>query len=174
VSPVDLPSPPPAPDEPHRTFVANAIEKALAYAGATGMLTLADDSGLEVDALGGLPGVDSAYFAGRPGDDEANNRKLLAEMRGVPDERRTARYRCALALALPGRVLFTTEASCEGRIARAPAGTAGFGYDPLFLVAPHGTSFGLLDAAEKDRLSHRGRALAALREALPRILARLA
>jgi XTP/dITP diphosphohydrolase len=171
-SPADLPEPIPSPEEPHRTFLANATEKALAYARASGLLTLADDSGLEVDALGGLPGVDSAYFAGRPSDDEANNRKLLADLRGVPAARRTARYRCTLVLALPDRVLFSTSATCEGRIAESPAGTEGFGYDPLFLVGSSGTtSFGQLDPRAKDEISHRGKALAELRAALPGILA---
>jgi XTP/dITP diphosphohydrolase len=123
-----------------------------------------------VDALGGLPGVDSAYYAGHPGNDDANNEKLLAEMAGVPPGRRGARYRCALALARPGQVLFTTEAACEGRIAPAPVGDEGFGYDPLFLVGEGPLSFGQLDPEAKDRVSHRGRALARLREALPRIL----
>jgi XTP/dITP diphosphohydrolase len=171
LAPADLVPPPEAPEEPHRTFVENAVEKALHYARRSGLLTLADDSGLEVDALGGRPGVDSAYFAGRPSNDEANNAKLLAEMRGVPPERRGARYRCVLALANPERVLLTTGAACEGRIAESPAGTGGFGYDPLFLVGDGARSFGQLDPAEKDRISHRGKALAALRAALPRLLA---
>ena len=114
--------------------------------------------------------MDSAYFAGRPTNDQANNRKLLEELRGVPAGRRQARYRCALALALPDRLIFTTESVCEGRIAEAPAGEAGFGYDPLFLVGEGPSSFGQLDPATKDRISHRGKALAALREVLPAIL----
>jgi XTP/dITP diphosphohydrolase len=170
IAPEDLPSPPAPPEEPHRTFLENAIEKALAYSRASGLLTLADDSGLEVDALRGLPGVDSAYFAGRPTDDEANNRKLLADLRGVPPGRRSARYRCTLALALEGRVLYTTQATCEGRIAEAPVGTEGFGYDPLFLVGSGGLSFGQIDPRDKDRISHRGKALVQLRDALPAVL----
>jgi XTP/dITP diphosphohydrolase len=173
IAPADLPAPPPAPEEPHRTFLENAVEKARYYAAASGLLTLADDSGLEVDALGGLPGVDSAYFAGRPSDDEANNQKLLADLRGVPAGRRTARYRCTLVLAVPDRVLFTTDGTCEGRIAESPAGTEGFGYDPLFLVGTGPLSFGQIDPKEKDLISHRGQALAKLRAALPAILAKL-
>jgi XTP/dITP diphosphohydrolase len=173
LSPADLPASPPAPEEPHRTFLENAVEKARYYAAASGLLTLADDSGLEVDALGGLPGVDSAYFAGRPSNDEANNDKLLAELRGVPPPRRGARYRCTLALALPDRVLLTCDASCEGRIAEAPTGSEGFGYDPLFLVGSGPLSFGQIDPATKDRISHRGKALAKLRAALPGILEKL-
>jgi XTP/dITP diphosphohydrolase len=173
ISPKDLASPPPPPEEPHRTFLENAAEKASYYARASGLLTLADDSGLEVDALGGLPGVDSAYFAGRPSDDAANNEKLLADLRGVPPAGRAARYRCTLVLALPDRLLFTTDAVCEGRIAEAPAGAEGFGYDPLFLVGSGPLSFGQLDPREKDRISHRGQALAKLRAALPGILVTL-
>jgi XTP/dITP diphosphohydrolase len=173
VSPAELASAPPPPEEPHRTFLANATEKASYYARASGLLTLADDSGLEVDALGGRPGVDSAYFAGHPSDDEANNKKLLAELRGVAPARRTARYRCTLVLALPDRVLYETDAACEGRIAESPSGTEGFGYDPLFLVGTGPLSFGQLDPNDKDRISHRGQALAKLRAALPGILAEL-
>jgi XTP/dITP diphosphohydrolase len=171
VAPSDLSPAPPPPEEPHRVFVANAIEKALWYANASGLLTLADDSGLEVDALGGEPGVDSAYFAGRPSDDARNNAKLLRELEGVPDARRTARYRCVLVLASPGCVLFVSEGACEGRIAHAPRGSAGFGYDPLFLVDGGPRSFGELEPDEKDRISHRGRALQKLQAALPRLLA---
>lgn len=173
VSPNDLAPVPPPPEEPHRTFLENATEKASYYARVSGLLTLADDSGLEVDALDGRPGVDSAYFAGHPSDDEANNRKLLADLRGVAPARRTARYRCTLVLALPDRVLHATDAACEGRIAESPAGTEGFGYDPLFLVGTGPLSFGQLDPKDKDRISHRGRALAQLRAALPGILAEL-
>ena len=121
LTPADCDPSPPSPEEPHRTFLENATEKALRYAEWTGLPVLADDSGLEVDALGGLPGVDSAYFAGRPTDDAANNRKLLAELDRTPDDRRTARYRCVLVLVAGGRVVFSADGSCEGRIGRAPS-----------------------------------------------------
>jgi XTP/dITP diphosphohydrolase len=170
VTPSDLPSPPPEPDEPHRTFLENATEKALRYAEATGLLTVADDSGLEVDALDGAPGVDSAYYAGLPKNDAANNAKLLAALEGIPSERRTARYRCVIVLARPGRVLWSGDGACEGRIGTAPRGTGGFGYDPLFEM-PGGTrTFAELDPAEKDRVSHRGKALSRLAAALPALL----
>jgi XTP/dITP diphosphohydrolase len=170
VTPGDLPSPPPSPEEPHRTFLENASEKALVYARTTGLPTLADDSGLEVDALGGAPGVDSAYFAGRPTDDAANNRKLLADLAAVPDARRTARYRCVLVLATPQRVVFSCDGACEGRIGREPRGAGGFGYDPLFLMPDGLRTFAELAPDEKDRVSHRGQALARLVAALPGLL----
>lgn len=159
-----------APDETAGSFRGNSAQKALYYADRTGLLTLADDSGLEVDALGGDPGVDSAYFAGHPTNDAANNAKLLTSLAAVPDHLRTARYRCVLTLALPGRVLLVTEGACDGVIARVAGGSGGFGYDPLFLVPGTGRSYGELDPAAKDRISHRGQALRALRAALPSIL----
>jgi XTP/dITP diphosphohydrolase len=171
LGPASFQPPPPPPAEPHRVFVANAIEKALAYARATRMLTLADDSGLEVDALGGDPGVDSAYYAGRPSNDARNNEKLLASMAQIADPERTARYRCVLALAQPGKVLAIAEGACEGAILRTARGSCGFGYDPLFLVWGRSQSFAELSPEDKDRISHRGLAFRRLREALPRILA---
>ena len=126
----------PLPDavESGATFAENARLKALHYARLTGLSTLADDSGLEVDALGGAPGVQSARFAGLPRDDAANNRKLIGLLAGVPAERRTARFRCALALAQAGRVVLETEGTFAGVICDAARGTNGFGYDPHFLV----------------------------------------
>jgi XTP/dITP diphosphohydrolase len=148
------------------TFEGNAAKKALQTADGTGLWAVADDSGLEVDALGGLPGVDSAYFAGRPGDDDANNAKLIADLAGVPDDRRTARYRCVIALARPGQVLFTVADAWEGRIARAPRGSAGFGYDPYFVPEGYAETVAELDPALKNRISHRAKALAKFRARL--------
>jgi len=152
------------------TFAENARRKALHYAAATGLLTLADDSGLEVDALEGAPGVRSARFAGMPRDDAANNRKLVAALAGVPLERRTARFHCAMALAGRGEVLAETRGSVEGRILDVPRGSNGFGYDPHFLLPALGRTMAELPSQEKNALSHRGQALRAM---LPQIAALL-
>lgn len=148
------------------TFQANASKKALYGASKTGLWCLADDSGIEVDALDGAPGVYSARYAGEDADDEANNRKLLAALEDVPDEKRTARFRCVIALAAPetaggARVVFTTEGAVEGRILREERGANGFGYDPLFFHPPSGVAFAQLSMEEKSKVSHRGKALAA-------------
>jgi len=149
------------------TFEANARKKALAVAAATGRMALADDSGVEVDALGGAPGVHSARWAGRQGDDAANNAKLVAAMRGVPPERRTMRYRCVIAVADPvGGVLFTAEGACEGVVLLEPRGRNGFGYDPHMLIPGEGGTLAELALEVKNRISHRGRALAACRARL--------
>lgn len=150
-------------EEDGDTFEANAIKKAVTLARASGMLTLADDSGLEVDALGGEPGVYSARYAGEPSDDAANNAKLLDDLRGASNRR--ARFRCAIALATPDGECSTVDGRCEGRIADAPQGQGGFGYDPLFVPDGFSQSFGELEAAVKHRISHRGAALRAAREA---------
>lgn len=151
------------------TFEANAGKKALALARATGCLALADDSGLEVDALGGAPGVYSARYAGEPADYAANNAKLLRELAGRTD--RAARFRCVLALAHPdGRVRFV-EGRCEGRIIDRLRGANGFGYDPLFVADGFAETFAEMDAAVKNRISHRARALAAAHAAWHDILA---
>lgn len=157
---------PPTVIEDGATFEANARKKARTLAEFSGLLTLADDSGLEVDALGGAPGIYSARYSGDEVDDARNNRKLLDELADVPEERRGARFVCVLALSAPqGEGLFRAE--CPGRIAFAPRGAHGFGYDPLFLYAPLGRTFGELDRATKSRVSHRGRALQKLKAALP-------
>lgn len=154
------------PDETGTTFVENAIIKARYSASASGLPALADDSGICVDALGGAPGLDSALFAGHHGDDEANNDKLLAALKDVPDAQRTAHYVCVVVLlrsATDADPLIAT-GRWSGRILRARRGTHGFGYDPLFLPDDGGgLSSGELDPAVKNRLSHRGQALAALR-----------
>lgn len=158
----DYPDVPEAPED-GATFAENARAKALWYAARTGALCLADDSGLVVDALDGAPGVYSARYAGVHGDDAANNARLLRELEGVPAERRTARFRCAIALAEAGEIRFEAAGETEGRILDALHGTGGFGYDPLFFSSDLQCSFAEATAAEKDRVGHRGRALAQLR-----------
>jgi XTP/dITP diphosphohydrolase len=146
------------------SFVENAILKARFAAGVAGLPAIADDSGLEVDALSGAPGIHSARYAGATASDADNNLKLLAELDAVPPARRGARYRCAMVyLRWPlDAAPLIAQASWGGRILRTPAGTQGFGYDPLFEVAGTGRSAAQLDPAEKNRISHRGRALRAL------------
>jgi XTP/dITP diphosphohydrolase len=156
--------------EDGETFGANATKKAIEVSRATGLPALADDSGLEVDALGGEPGVYSARYAGMHGDDEANNRKLNERLAGVPPERRGGRFRCVLALAdvagaLGDRVI-TVEGACEGRILDAPRGKGGFGYDPLFFAPELGMTFAEAGIGPKSGLSHRARAMRALRPEL--------
>jgi XTP/dITP diphosphohydrolase len=152
-------------EETGRTFEENARLKAEHYAALAGRLTLADDSGLEVDALGGEPGIHSKRWAGEVSDAE-RNRLLLECLAGVPEERRAARYRCVIALAEPGHETITVEGVCEGRIAHEPRGTNGFGYDPLFFVPELNQTFGQVDPEVKNRLSHRGRAAQAARPVL--------
>jgi XTP/dITP diphosphohydrolase len=157
-----------AAEETGASFVENAILKARFAAEAAGLPAIADDSGLEVDALGGAPGIYSARFAGPGADDAANNARLLRELEAVPDAARTARYRCAMVYlhgpldAAP----VIREASWEGRIARLPRGTGGFGYDPLFLVGDGRATAAELEPVLKNRESHRGQALRALVAAL--------
>lgn len=143
--------------EDGETFEANALKKADALARHTRDWALADDSGLEVDALHGAPGVHSARFAGEHGNDDANNRLLLDKLRHAPD--RTARFVCVLALCHPDHPPILCRGECTGHIATAPAGTAGFGYDPLFIPDGHTRSFAELGPAIKQTLSHRARAL---------------
>ena len=151
----DLP-PVPEPVENGATFEENAELKARAYAEASGLPALADDSGLCVDALGGRPGVHSARYA--EGDDKARYQKLLAELSGVPDEKRTAAFMCALCLVQPGGGRAIIEVGrCEGRIGHEPRGSHGFGYDPIF-VLPGGRALAELTSEEKAAISHRGRA----------------
>jgi XTP/dITP diphosphohydrolase len=146
-------------DESGVTLAENARRKALHYERLSGFATLADDSGLEVDVLDGAPGIHSARFAGQPRDDAANNRKLIALLAGVPLERRTARFRCAMALARAGQVVLESEGVFHGIIQDTPRGTNGFGYDPHFLVPELGLTVAELPAAEKNARSHRGQAL---------------
>jgi XTP/dITP diphosphohydrolase len=155
------------------TFEENALKKARTVAALCGMPSLADDSGLEVDALGGAPGIYSARYAGVAADDSRNNEKLLAELRHVSEGQRTARFVCALALCDPrGAELkhWTVRAACEGRITFEPRGANGFGYDPLFFYPPFGKTFGEIDRQMKATVSHRGKALARLAALLPSAL----
>ncbi len=154
------------PEETGATYRDNALLKARAAAAATGALALADDSGLEVDALGGAPGVRSARLGGPGLDDAGRCAHLLEALQGVPPEARTARFRCAVALVDPAGAERVVEGVVEGVILPAPRGSGGFGYDPLFLYPPLGRTFAELTAAEKARVSHRGRALAAARRLL--------
>jgi XTP/dITP diphosphohydrolase len=146
------------------TFEANARKKAVELAQALGHWVLGEDSGLAVPALNGRPGVYSARYAGRQGDDAANNARLLAELAPLPDDRRAAYYVCAAALADPkGVVRASVEGRCHGVIVREARGTGGFGYDPLFLIPEYHRTFGELSARVKHAISHRARALAQLR-----------
>ena len=158
-------------EETGATFGDNAILKALAYAEAARLPALADDSGLEIDALDGEPGIYSARWAGEDVSYPERFRLLEERLAGVPDERRTARYRCAVALAEPApRGLFdVAEGTLEGRIAREARGTGGFGYDPIFYVPEQGRTVGEMSAVHKHRISHRARAIAAARPALARL-----
>jgi XTP/dITP diphosphohydrolase len=153
-------------DEDAPTFAGNAEKKARAALARTGLPSLADDSGLEVDALDGAPGVLSARYAGPAQDDAANNRKLAAALDGVPDAQRTARFRCALCFIDLDGTCIVREGTVEGSILHAPRGAGGFGYDPLFLVAGTASTMAELTAEQKNRISHRARAMAAMVEAL--------
>jgi XTP/dITP diphosphohydrolase len=158
------------PAETEPTFEGNALLKARAATAATGLVALADDSGLCVDALNGMPGVLSARWSGRAKDDAANNALLLAQLSEVPDERRGAVFRCAVALRRPDGGEDVVAGEVGGRLLRAPRGEGGFGYDPLFVPDGHEQTTAELPPEAKDRLSHRGRAL---RSALPMIAAAL-
>lgn len=150
------------PEESGRTLFENARLKALYYSRETGLPALADDSGLEVDALGGAPGVDSAYLAGHPRDDAANNRKLVEVMREVSADARTARYRCVTTLVIDGRVTLETTGTVEGVIQLEPRGSNGFGYDPHFFIPSKRCTMAELSPEEKNAISHRGIALKAM------------
>ena len=154
------------PEETGQTYAENALAKARAAAGFTGELSLGDDSGLEVDALGGEPGLYTARFGGAGLDDHGRWALLLDRLRGVELAQRTARFRCVVALAGPGRAEQVVEGVAEGVIATAPRGSGGFGYDPVFFYPPLGRTFAEISDEEKARVSHRGRALAALRRLL--------
>jgi non-canonical purine NTP pyrophosphatase (RdgB/HAM1 family) len=155
-----------APEETGTTFMDNAILKARHYSGKSGLLAVADDSGLSVDALGGGPGLYSSRFGGEGATDDERNRLLLERLQGVPPERRGAHFTSAVAAVRDGRVLFQAEEHVEGRIAEAPKGPNGFGYDPVFFYAPFSKTFGEVDREAKDRVSHRGKSFARLREFL--------
>lgn len=162
VTPDDLRPIPPEPAEDHDTYAENARAKAEAYAAATGLTTVADDSGLEVDALGGAPGVRSRRYFGEDVSGEIRNAKLLALLEEAPQ--RTARFVCVVALARPGARTEIFEGTVRGEIARAPrTAGAGFGYDPVFIVGGDGRTMAELMPEEKDLVSHRGVAVAKLR-----------
>lgn len=162
----------PEPIEDAETFEGNAKLKALHYVRLTACWTLADDSGLEVDVLGGEPGVHSARYAGPAHDDAANNARLIQKLAGVPPQDRTARFRCVVALARPGgsEVLATASGVVEGLIIDEPRGANGFGYDPHFLVPEYGVTTAEMAPEQKNRISHRGQALRAIRPAIERLL----
>jgi XTP/dITP diphosphohydrolase len=150
----------PAPEETGSTFEENAEQKAMYYSRFTDDYVFVDDSGLSVDALGGAPGVHSARFAGPNATNEDNNRLVVERMRGVSNRR--ARFVCVIALARRGELIRTFRAEVEGELLEAPRGANGFGYDPLFFYSPFGCSFGEVDAARKQAVSHRGQALRAM------------
>jgi XTP/dITP diphosphohydrolase len=153
-------------EETGQTYAENALVKARTAARLTGALALGDDSGLEVDALGGAPGLHTARFGGPGLTDRARWELLLERLRDVPPARRTARFRCVIALAGPARAEQVVEGVVEGMIAAAPRGSGGFGYDPVFFYPPLGRTFGEISDEEKQCVSHRGTALAAVRRLL--------
>jgi XTP/dITP diphosphohydrolase len=146
------------------------LKKARCYSKYFGQLTIADDSGLEVDALKGLPGVYSARYAGERASDRDNNRKLLREMAGVPPSKRRAKFKCVIAVVSPEGKEAVIEASCPGRIGLNEVGRKGFGYDPLFVLPRSGKTMAQLSIEGKNSISHRGKVLKKLRKILPRFL----
>jgi XTP/dITP diphosphohydrolase len=155
-----------APEETGSTFLENAVLKARHYARRSGLLAVADDSGLSVDALGGGPGLYSSRFGGEGASDDDRNRLLLEQLADVPPERRGAHFTSAVAVARDGLVCFEAVETVEGRIADQVRGPNGFGYDPLFFYPAFGKTFGEVPPEQKDRVSHRGKAFARLREFL--------
>jgi len=155
-----------APPETGRTFEENARAKALYYAAATHELTVAEDSGLEVDALGGAPGVESARYGGEAATYPEKFALIYDALHSAKTADRTARFVCAVALVRAGRVLFETRGTVEGRIAPAPAGHSGFGYDPIFFYPPYGSTLGQITAEQKSAVSHRAKAFRELRRFL--------
>lgn len=155
-------------EEDGATFDENAFKKASFVAKVLGLPALADDSGLEVEALGGAPGVHSARYAGPSASDQEKGAKLLKAMEGKTDRR--AAFMCVISIAVPSGVALTYEGRCEGLITEAPAGDSGFGYDPVFFYPPMGRTFAQLTAEEKNLVSHRGRALAELKEEFDKVL----
>jgi XTP/dITP diphosphohydrolase len=158
----------PSVEEDGTTFDENAYKKASFTAKVLGLPALADDSGLEVDALGGAPGIHSARYAGPSATDAENNARLLREMEGKAN--RAAAFMCVISIAVPSGVALTYEARCEGLIAEAPGGNSGFGYDPVFYYPPLNRTFAQLSAEEKNRVSHRGKAFTELKEEFEKVL----
>ncbi|WP_038058047.1 XTP/dITP diphosphatase [Thermodesulfobacterium hydrogeniphilum] len=163
------------PEETGKTFFENALIKAKYYAEKTGYLCLADDSGLEVEALNGAPGVYSSRFAGENATDEENNKKLLEALKDIPPEKRKAKFVCVMIVYYPSGKYIKTEGIWEGKIALEPRGSFGFGYDPLFLVPEYNyeKTAAELPLEEKNKLSHRAKALKQLKEILPKFLKEL-
>ncbi|MEH7106663.1 MULTISPECIES: XTP/dITP diphosphatase [Bacillaceae] len=159
-------------EETGTTFEENATLKAEAVSTVLNKMVIGDDSGLMVDALEGRPGIYSARYAGEMKNDQSNLLKVLAELNGVPEEKRTARFYCALAVAIPGQDTFTVSGTCEGRILDEPRGTNGFGYDPIFFVPDKGVAMAELTSDEKNKISHRANALKKLNSSLDSILER--
>jgi XTP/dITP diphosphohydrolase len=159
-------------EENGSTFIENACIKADWVYSRTGIWAMADDSGLEVDALSGAPGVKSARYAGAICNNEANNRKLLSELQSVPSELRTARFKCVIALKTAVNCYVYAEGTCEGRIGFEPRGSGGFGYDPLFIPVGEDLTFAEIGSEMKNRMSHRGKALRMLREKIDGLYAR--
>jgi len=159
-------------EETGGSFAENAVRKATAYAAASGLWTWADDSGLEVDALGGAPGIRSSRYAGPGASDEDRYRKLLRELDGVPWEERTARFRCVVAIATPEGEVHTAAGRCEGIIAFEPRGSYGFGYDPVFFLPELGRTMAELPPEMKNRISHRGQAARVAKRLLQEMLGR--
>lgn len=163
----DFPRIPPI-EEDGQTFDDNAIKKATITASRTGMLSLADDSGLEVEALGGAPGIYSARYAGPDANDQMNNRKLLEALKGLPMEKRKARYKCSVALAEPDGNFKVVRGECFGLIGTSPKGTTGFGYDPLFILPRFAKTVAELGSKIKDKVSHRAKAVHQARRTIMR------
>ncbi len=157
-------------EEDGKTFRENAVKKAATIARLAGELVMGEDSGLEVDALNGVPGVRSARYAGEKATYEENNRKRLKAMEGTPLERRTARFCCTLALANPEGLLFVVEGQCEGFVSQEPKGEHGFGYDPVFYLPDYGKTFAELGPTVKNQISHRAQALKKFRERLKQFI----
>jgi XTP/dITP diphosphohydrolase len=158
-------------EETGDTFASNALIKARAVSAATGLPTIADDSGLCVDALNGMPGIYSARWSGKHGDDRANLKLLLAQLSHVPDEKRGAHFACAAALVVPGVAEIVEEGRIYGRLISQPIGSGGFGYDPIFMPIGLNQTMAQLSADEKDAISHRGLAFRALAPHVTRLLA---
>ena len=157
-------------DETGETFAENALLKAREICAFTGIPAIADDSGLCVDALGGMPGIFSARWAGTHGNDLANLQLLLAQISHVAPDRRTASFRCAAAIVMPSGAEEVVEGIMRGRIIDTPRGTNGFGYDPIFIAEGYSITTAEMDSASKDAISHRGRAIAALAPTLAQLL----
>lgn len=166
----DFPHLPPVVED-GKSFLENAVKKAREVAMATGITALADDSGLEVEALNGAPGIFSARYAGEGAKDEENNAKLLRELEGVPWEKRRARFVCVIAVATPEGRVYTARGVCEGFITFEPRGDKGFGYDPLFYVPELDKTFAELEGEEKHKVSHRGKALRTIEPVLKQLFA---